>query len=992
MRLPCVLVFGLEFQRTTLLRGCAFLVAVFCTLAGSVCAEDKFEESIRPFLIKYCVDCHQGESPDGNLNLDAFGPNSTSDRFNTWKEIERRVANQTMPPKDATQRPTWEERQSFTALVHSTRRQEAIRLAGDPGIVSVRRLSNAEYDNSLRDLTGSDFRPAREFPVDPANEAGFDNSAESLSMSSSLLNKYLAAARFVASHLVLTPTGISFASHPVTTDTDRDKYCVQRIVDFYTQQPTDIADYLFFAWKAKIARESGRPVSLERLAKVHRVSLKYLIAVDAYLNESGSSTSELGPNAEVRKRWLMLLNQDEKAVQLECVAIKDFIVNVRSSLEPKFNLRLKGIHDGAQAFVLWKNRQAAEHRQSFVPNTLQSAKFYKLPAEIANVLNPAADGMPLDELNRELEQFCNIFPDAFYVSERGRDYLGVPKEKQEKGRLLSAGFHSMMGYFRDDKPLYDWILDDKDRIELDNLWQELDFVTGAPVRQYQGFLWFERTDHDFLRNAEFDFARPENKNACSAELISKLMELYLAKAQRMDAKEEHLKAITDFFSNIDKQIQWVEKTRVSSEAIHLQAIERFAERAFRGAITSERRNELRQFYTSLRETEKLSHEEAIQDLLVSILMSPEFCYRVDLKLETAERQPLNDVSLANRLSYFLWSSMPDEHLLTLAKEGRLHEPDVLISEVERMLRDNRIRGLAIEFGSQWLDFQRFQSHNNVDRVRFPQFTDTLREAMYQEPIRFLTDMIQQNRPVLNCIDADYTFVNSQLATHYGFPDESRGDKGLWWHASDLPNTQRGGLLPMAVFMTQNAPGLRTSPVKRGYWVVRRLLGEQVPPPPPGVPELPADESELGERSLRQTLEQHRQLESCAVCHDRFDSIGLAFESYGPVGEHRERDLGQRPIDNSADFPNGQAGKGIDGLKQYIKSNRQTDFYDNLCRKLLAFGLGRTLRLSDELLIEKMQSNLADENYRFGSMVKAIVLSAQFLEKRGTSDKGKENVE
>jgi hypothetical protein len=253
-------------------------------------------------------------------------------------------------------------------------------------------------------------------------------------------------------------------------------------------------------------------------------------------------------------------------------------------------------------------------------------------------------------------------------------------------------------------------------------------------------------------------------------------------------------------------------------------------------------------------------------------------------------------------------------------------------------------------------------------------------------------MFQQNRDVTNCLDANYTFANSQLASHYGLADESDGDSTLWWRTSNLPNSQRGGLLPMAVFMTQNSPGLRTSPVKRGYWVVRRLLGEQVPPPPPGVPELPADESKIGERTLRQTLEQHRQLDSCAVCHDRFDSIGLAFESYGPVGEHRLRDLGERPIDDSATFPNGKTGDGINGLRQYIKSNRQTDFCENLCRKLLAFGLGRTLRLSDELLIEKMQASLVAEDYRFGSMVKSIVRSPQFLEKRGTSDKENHDVQ
>ncbi|HUP81727.1 MAG TPA: DUF1592 domain-containing protein, partial [Pirellula sp.] len=520
----------------------------------------------------------------------------------------------------------------------------------------------------------------------------------------------------------------------------------------------------------------------------------------------------------------------------------------------------------------------------------------------------------------------------------------------------------------------------------------LDFITAAPIRQYQGFLWFERTDHKVLRDEEFDFARPENKDALSAKMVKKLSEMYLAKAERMDASTDQLQAINDFFTNINAQIRWVEETRVNSETIHIDAIERFAERAFRGFMTLTQRNEMRQYYTLLRQNENLSHEEAIQDLLVSVLMSPEFCYRVDLGLPSPEKRPLNDIELANRLSYFLWSSMPDERLLELARLGGLKEPGVLVGEVNRMLYEDRVRGLAVEFGSQWLDFRRFQEHNSVDRVRFPEFTDTLRDAMFQEPVRFLVDLIQHNRSVLSCIDATHTFVNAELASHYGIAKESSAKESGWWRASDSSKVRRGGLLPMGVFMTQNAPGLRTSPVKRGYWVVRRLLGEEIPPPPPNVPELPVDESKLGERSLRQTLEKHRELESCAVCHDRFDSIGLIFESYGPVGEQRVRDLGEKPIDDSAIFPNGQTGSGVNGLRDYILKNRQSDFIENLCRKLLAFAVGRSLRISDDILIEKMQKELASADYRFGPLVIAIVSSPQFLQKRGSDNQENNDVQ
>lgn len=956
-------------------------------------AQDAFETKVQPFLKEHCVECHSGTEPDGKLDLRELGNRqSISNRFKVWKEMERRVFISNMPPKDAASIPSEQERQSFLKHSQSLRREEAIRHTGDPGIVSVRRLNNAEYNNTLRDLTGTDLRPAREFPVDPANEAGFDNSAESLAMSPALLNKYLAAAREVSSHLVLTPTGIAFAPHPALTDTDRDKYCVQRIVDFYNKQPTDISDYLYAAWKFRTGLAEGRDVPLDRIAKNHQLSLRYLTIVVASLKEDNKSINDVGPLSEVRKRWLELPNDNDALVQKECKLIRDFIQEVRGHLEPQFNMRLKGIHDGAQAFVLWKNRQSAKHRQSFMPETLKAIDLAKLPSDIASVLKSPVEDESLADFHKDLEFFCKTFPDAFFVAERGRDYLGVPKEKQEKGRLLSAGFHSMMGYFRDDEPLCELILNDKEHAELNQLWQELDFVTAAPIRQYQGFLWFERTDHNFLRDAEFDFARPENKDALSAAKVEKLSEMYLAKAGRMNASSEQRKAIADFFSNIDRQIRWVEQNRVRSEPIHVEAIERFAERAYRGSMTTRHREELKQYYTSLRKIDNLSHEEAIQDLLVSVLMSPEFCYRGDLGLETATRRPLNEIELANRLSYFLWATMPDESLLEKARAGRLKDPVALSGEIDRMLRDDRVRGLAIEFGSQWLDFRRFQEHNSVDRVRFPQFTDSLREAMYQEPIRFLVDMIQQNRSVLSCIDASHTFVNSELGEHYGLTKEVHGDSSDWWRASDLPMAERGGLLPMAVFMTQNAPGLRTSPVKRGYWVVRRLLGETIPPPPPNVPELPADESHLGELTLRQTLEKHREIESCAVCHDRFDSVGLAFESYGPIGEHRSRDLGEKPVDDSAVFPNGQVGKGVAGLRDYIMKDRQSDFIENLCRKLLAFALGRSLQLSDDLLIEAMQKKLISEEYRFDAMVKVIVFSPQFLEKRGTSDKGNFDVE
>jgi hypothetical protein len=297
-----------------------------------------------------------------------------------------------------------------------------------------------------------------------------------------------------------------------------------------------------------------------------------------------------------------------------------------------------------------------------------------------------------------------------------------------------------------------------------------------------------------------------------------------------------------------------------------------------------------------------------------------------------------------------------------------------------MLRDDRVRGLATEFAGNWLDFRRFEEHNGVDRQRFNTFDDELRRSMFEEPVRFFIDVVRNDRSILEFIDARHTFVNPALARHYGMPEPGRGPDG-WVRVDDARRFGRGGLLTMAVFLTKNAPGLRTSPVKRGYWVVRRLLGENIPPPPANVPELPGDEAELGDLTLRETLARHRADASCAGCHARFDGIGLAFEGYGPVGEARTRDLGGRPVDTRATFPGGQEGAGVDGLLEYLEKHRRDEFVENLCRKLLAFGLGRSLMLSDEETIEAMRARLSADGHRFDGLIETVVTSPQFRNKR-----------
>jgi hypothetical protein len=227
-------------------------------------------------------------------------------------------------------------------------------------------------------------------------------------------------------------------------------------------------------------------------------------------------------------------------------------------------------------------------------------------------------------------------------------------------------------------------------------------------------------------------------------------------------------------------------------------------------------------------------------------------------------------------------------------------------------------------------------------------------------------------------------VNPALAKHYGMP-EVKGDSNSWVRVDNARRFERGGILPMAAFLTKNSPGLRTSPVKRGYWVVRRVLGERIPPPPPLVPELPADEAKLGNLSLREALAQHRDNVACAGCHARFDSYGLVFENFGAIGERRTVDFGGKPVETRATFLDGAEESGIDGLRRYLQKNRQDDFVETLSRQLLAFALGRTLIPSDDPAIEDMRLKLAKSGFRFSILIESIVTSPQFLNKRGVEN-------
>ena len=988
--------------------------------ADSPQLQQQFDNSVRPFVGKYCVGCHSGTQPTAQFDLKSYtSVDQVKEDFPRWSLLADRLTAHEMPPKQMPQ-PSAADAQKIIDWVHAVRGEEIKRLGGDPGTVLARRLSNAEYDYTIRDLTGQDMRVARQFPVDPANTAGFDNSGESLTMSPALLNKYLQAARQVADHMVLKPDTIDFAPHLMAVESDHDKYAIQRIIAFYKAQPTDYADYFQAAWRYRYRAQLGKPAAtLASTAADAKVSAKYLPLVWGILQDKGA----VGPVAKLQAMWNDLpapKSGDVADLQARTVAMRDFVVRIRAHTAMQFAApKVKGLPGQSEPLHNWRLEQyAAGHRKSD-PNDLRAANVpEETPPAIPKYPPLHEDASPRWEIlsaharfgdsdlvypagqkavyQKAFARLAFVFPDTFYVSERGRYW---PDDSTDNGRLLSAGYHNTGGYYRDDTALMELILDKKGQQQLNRLWNEFDFVADQTARTWTQYYFNQSGEVDGNINGplstESGSKRPVGHEVTDEAVIFAMRDKYLAR-WAMDKNNDPIapKAFRWHFGLINATLRNLEKQHKAAEPKHLAALTRFAERAYRRPLTQAERADLLAYYKKLRTENRLSHEDAVRDSIVSVLMSPDFLYRFDLA-KTASvpkpglskaamtkpfvSEPLSDYSLASRLSYFLWSSMPDAELMKHAAAGDLHRSDVLLAQARRMLKDSKVNGMATEFTGNWLVFRQFETNNSVDRQRFPTFDDDLREAMFQEPIHFMQDTIVHDGSMLDLLYANYTFVNPPLARHYGMPVPP-GDVNNWVRVDNADKYGRGGILPMAVFMTQYSPGLRTSPVKRGNWVVQKVLGIKVPPPPPVVPELPSDESKT-DLPIRAMLEQHHKNPFCAGCHQRFDSFGLVFEGYGPVGDARAKDLAGRPVDASATFPGGVDATGVPGLQTYIREHRQDKYVENLCRKLLAYALNRSLQLSDESLVDTMKTKLAGDGYRFRALVEAIVVSPQFLNKR-----------
>ncbi|MFP5378539.1 MAG: DUF1592 domain-containing protein [Vicinamibacteria bacterium] len=396
-----------------------------------------------------------------------------------------------------------------------------------------------------------------------------------------------------------------------------------------------------------------------------------------------------------------------------------------------------------------------------------------------------------------------------------------------------------------------------------------------------------------------------------------------------------------------------------------------ARRAYRRPATDEDVAPLMEFYRRARA--ERGFEGGIQAALERMLVSFHFLFRVET--DPARVRPgvpyrLADIDLASRLSFFLWSSIPDEELLGLAERGALRQPAVLQAQVARMLRDPRSRALVENFGTQWLGLRRLTNWAPDPNV-FPEFDENLRRAFLQETTLLIADQIRDDRSVVDLLTADYSFLNERLARHYGI-DEVRGER---FRRVPFATDTRGGLLGQGgILMVTSYPD-RTAPVLRGMWVLDTLLGMPPPPPPPDIPQLEARAPDGRVLTMREQMEQHRQNPACATCHVRMDPLGFALEHYDAVGRWRANAEG-RPVDASAVFADGTPIDGAPGLRAFVLRHRD-DYVHTVTSKLLTYALGRHVDYRDQPVIRGILRQAAPGGYRWSDLITAIVQSPPF---------------
>ncbi len=1021
-----------------------------------------------PALLKqYCFTCHgNAKTPAGGISLTKMtaSPASMGTHFQQWQKVAAALEQKRMPPAKVPQ-PGDADRVQTAKWIRAKLNEAAMKNPGDPGRVTVRRLTSGEYAYTIRDLIGFDLKFDSDFGSDAVGGEGFTNFGDVQYMQDAKLERYLEAAKRVASHAVIGSGPLSFYQDPGKSGFEMS--AITRIHAIYREngfragsaeggRPFGLEKYgkaFYAAWRIKTRQDT-----LEAAAKREGLTIRFVQHLMNVLDSSSAPfpTSEVvalfakmpaptGPDADAKARvtagdmekflinwprWLFAAGElaaggqgDERALVLTAESLAaspsnrfKYFWRGRPKQATKLYLTALPANPDAtdKAVVIWRNPvvrfrkadRSAAPEQPFMSlldaATIARLQFGKRPdggpieptdfATIAGqtltfeIATPADSGF--GEITVEAALAEGAAGDAVLrctVADRedlskgrapGWALLGRPERdgfKKWQAGVIKFGaelpqashseptpadrdpipppydnaynqperdlYHTSVKYNRDDRFLVEKMLDDATRTRLDQAWADL----------YTSFDY-----HDTI----FRFVSAKYKLNLKQSVDT------LTPAQIAALPEEP----RNFTQALRTEFDWAVNKELAAQPSHIIDCLQLAAKAWRRPLSPGEKDKLRAFYTKSREVSKLDHAQAIRLLLTRILVSPAFLYRL-------EQQPgaLSNWELASRLSYFLWSSVPDDELTRAARGGELSNPEQLARQAKRMLADPKARRLSTEFFGQWLGFYRFDEYRGVDTSRYPEFTDDVKSSMYDEAVSFFEHIVRQDRPVGEMFSANYTFLNEPLAKHYGVkqPVKSKTDVEM------VSVPQRGGMMRLGAVLTATSAPLRTSPVKRGDWVLRRVLGTPTPPPPADAGSIPADDKAFGEQSVQERLASHMRNATCAACHSKIDPLGFPLERYDAVGRWRDQYQDGKPIIDSSKTGDQTEIAGVDGLLSYLKK-QESQVMKTFSQKLVGYALGRTMLVSDQPLIEKL-SQSGETN--FSKLIQEIVTSRQFRNRR-----------
>ncbi len=558
-------------------------------------------------------------------------------------------------------------------------------------------------------------------------------------------------------------------------------------------------------------------------------------------------------------------------------------------------------------------------------------------------VNLAGFDTPLS-IGRDLQMWHKVLTQ---VHERAMPPGGKPQPTDPERETLENWLRTALNELTDTSAPSDpgrKIIHRLNRLEYNNTVRELLGVTSKPADKFPA---------DGGGGGGFD------NNADTLFLPPILMENYLEAADKVlkEATPEKL-----FIARPSKK-------RKPEVAVRL-IIERLGSRAFRRPISIAETDRLMNLYNGAIKR-GASFEDAVKLAIKAVLISPHFLFRIEREQPGDRPYLISDWELASRLSYFLWSSMPDGELLGLAEKKKLHNPKVLEAQVKRLIADEKFGATAQSFSEQWLHTRELYGVSQPDPGKFPQFTPALREAMANEVTQFFASIVRDDKTIFDLLNADYTFVNEDLAKHYGIKDVT----GEAMRRVKLEGHQRGGILTTAAVLTVTSYPQRTSPVLRGKWVLEEILGTPPPPPPPNAGALPPNDAVKDGLTFRQRLEAHRKDPNCAGCHARMDPIGFGLENYDPIGRWRE-EIGGGTVDASGVLATGEKFTGVAELKEHLKQ-RRADFARNLTEKMLAYALGRGLEPVDVPTVRVLSKKLADSDFKAQTLMLEIAKSYPF---------------